>query len=79
MYCVFFDEIGNTVDETATVTLEPIHHRSSHRRCSIEKGALRNFAKFTGKRLCQSLFFNKVAGLGPEPESTFEISLRDKI
>ena len=26
------------------------------------KGALRNFAKFTGKNLCQSLFFNKVAG-----------------
>ena len=27
------------------------------------KGIPRNFAKFTGKRLCQSLFFNKVAGL----------------
>ena len=26
-----------------------------------EKGVLRNFAKFTGKYLCQSLFFNKVA------------------
>ena len=24
-----------------------------------------NFAKFTGKHLCQSLFFNKVAGLRP--------------
>ena len=24
---------------------------------------LRNFAKFTGKHLCQDLFFNKVAGL----------------
>ena len=29
--------------------------------CKI--GALRNFAKFTGKHLCQSIFFNKVAGL----------------
>ena len=28
-----------------------------------KKGILRNFAKFTGKRLCQRLFFNKVAGL----------------
>ena len=37
--------------------------RSSHRRCSVKKGALRNFAKLTGKDLCQSLFFNKVAGL----------------
>ena len=27
-----------------------------------KKGILRDFAKFTGKRLCQSPFFNKVAG-----------------
>ena len=25
--------------------------RSSHRRCSVKKSALRNFAKFTGKHL----------------------------
>ena len=30
-----------------------------------KKGALRNFTKFTLKHQCQSLFFNKVAGLGP--------------
>ena len=35
--------------------------RSSHQRCSVKKGVLRNFAKFTGKHLRQSLFFNKVA------------------
>ena len=35
-------------------------------RCSVKKGILRNFAKFTGKHLCQSLFLNKVAVLGPE-------------
>ena len=28
------------------------------------KGVLRNFTKFKGKHLCQSLFFNKVAGQG---------------
>ena len=28
----------------------------------MKKGVLRNFAKFTGKHLCLSLFFNKVAG-----------------
>ena len=28
----------------------------------FKKGVLRNFAKFTGKHLCLSLFFNKVAG-----------------
>ena len=36
--------------------------RSSRQRCSVKKGVLRNFLKFTGKHLCQSLFFNKVAG-----------------
>ena len=30
-----------------------------------KKGVLRNFAKFIGKRLCRSLFFNKVAALRP--------------
>ena len=39
--------------------------RSSHQSCSMKKGVLRNFAKFTGNHLCQSLFFNKVAGLRP--------------
>ena len=37
-------------------------YRSSQRWCSKKKGVLKNFAKFTGKSLCQSLFFNKVAG-----------------
>ena len=36
-------------------------NKSSHRICSVRKGVLRNFAKFTGKHLCHSLFFNKVA------------------
>ena len=34
-------------------------------RCSVQKGSRRNFAKFTGKHLCQSLFLNKVARLRP--------------
>ena len=38
--------------------------RSSHQRCSVRK-VLRNFAKFTGKHLCHSLFFNKAAGQRP--------------
>ena len=36
--------------------------RTSHRRWSIKKGVLKNSQKFTGKHLCQSLFFNKAAG-----------------
>ena len=43
--------------------------RSSHQRCSVKKGVLRNFSKFTGKHRCQGLFFTKVAGL--RPENTF--------
>ena len=32
-------------------------NRNSHQRCSIIKGILRNFARFTGKQLCQSPFW----------------------
>ena len=45
--------------ETPEVKESKTDYRSSHRRCSLRKGVLRNFAKFTGKQLCQSLFFNK--------------------
>ena len=50
------------------------HHGESRRNCKdksfrpdvfCKKGVLKNFAKFTGKQLFQSLFFNKVAGLRP--------------
>ena len=39
--------------------------RSSCAEVFCKNGALRNFAKLTGKHLCQSLFFNKVADLTP--------------
>ena len=31
-------------------------------RCSVKKVFFKNFVKFTAKHLCQSLFFNKIAG-----------------
>ena len=34
-----------------------------YQRCSIRNGVLKNFANFTGKHLCQSLFYIKVADL----------------
>ena len=40
-------------------------NKSSHLKVFCRKGVLRNFAKFTWKHLCQSLFLNKVAGLRP--------------
>ena len=45
--------------------LNIFRNRNSHRKCSIKKGVLRSFTKFTLKHLRQSLFFNKVAGLRP--------------
>ena len=39
--------------------------RSSRPEVFCKKGVLRNFTKFTGKHLCQSLFFKKVTGLRP--------------
>ena len=37
--------------------------RINHWSCSVKKGVLSNFTKFTGKHLYQGLFFSKVAGL----------------
>ena len=37
--------------------------KSSRPEVFRKKGVLRNFAKFTGKHLCQSFFFNKVSSL----------------
>ena len=34
-----------------------INFKSSHQGGSVRKGVLKNFPKFTGKHLCQSLFF----------------------
>ena len=48
-------------DSTTNSTTEAVA-----RRCSVKKGVLRNFAKFTGKHLFQGLFFNKVVGLSPQ-------------
>ena len=55
--------------------------RSSRPDVLCKKGVLKNFAKFTGKHLCQSLFFNKVAGLlfcTTPPDDCFCISLKQQ-
>ena len=39
-----------------------------------KNGVLRNFAKSTGKHLCQSLYFNKIAGRRPDACEFCEIS-----
>ena len=40
-------------------------YRSSLPEVFCKEGVIRNFVKFAGKHLCQSFFFNKVAGLRP--------------
>ena len=44
-------------------SLSFVKFRSSRSEVFCKKGVLRNLTKFTGKHLCQSLLFNKVAGL----------------
>ena len=39
--------------------------RSTHQCCSVKKATVKSFAKFTGKHLCWSLSFNRVAVLKP--------------
>ena len=41
------------------------NNRSSRPEVFCKNDAYRNFPKFTGKDLCQSIFFNKVTGLRP--------------
>ena len=40
-----------------------LYFRSSYLRGSIKKVFIKNFSKFTGKHLCQNLFFKKVTDL----------------
>ena len=55
---VNFEQVNVCWDRNRRVSI-----RSSHRRCSVTKGVLRNFAKLTRQHLCQRLFFNEVEGL----------------
>ena len=41
------------------------NYKSSHRRCYIKKAVLKNFAIFTGKRLCWGLFLIKLQAVRP--------------
>ena len=49
--------------------------RNNHQRCSVRKSVLKNFEKFTGKHLCQSLLFNKIEALTTASECC-QISFR---
>ena len=58
MHFFFFAQLVNGLSMMEPFLLDD---RSRLSEVSCKKGVLRNFAKFTGKQLCQGLFFNKVA------------------
>ena len=58
------DTRTKSIDASA-VSLALIGLRSSHLSCSIEKTVLKNFAIFTGKHLCWSLFLIKLQDFRP--------------
>ena len=51
-------ETEGKISQAVLNFLKHYYFRSSH----LKKGVIRNFAKFTGKHMCQRFFFNKVAG-----------------
>ena len=54
--------MGSFINLEIIIGLRETSNKFKSRRCSIKKAAPENFTKFTGKHMCQSLFFNKVAG-----------------
>ena len=68
--------LQETVWELSNIK-RPLRHVSAVLLLSVKEaatgGVFRNFAKFTGKHLCQSLFFNRVEGLfRTPPDDCFE-------
>ena len=65
-WCVY---AGNTCENVQTCWKDWTRYeftfiRGSRPELYCLKGVLKNFVRFKGKHLCQSLFFNKVAGRG---------------
>ena len=61
-YKILYTEQFNNVSDRSEITL---YIKLCRAEMFWKKGALRNFAKFNGKHLFQSLFFNKIAGMRP--------------
>ena len=52
------------LEDLQSATVSGVHYFVQKQPPEVfyKKGVLKNFTKFTGKYLCQSLFFNKVEG-----------------
>ena len=59
------DLCGEGYYDFFSVDEDDIVFRSSRSDVFCKKGVSRNFAKFTGKHLCQNFYFNKFAGMRP--------------
>ena len=57
--------------------LETVRH--SHQKCSMKKGVLKNFAKFTGKHLSQSLFFKSLCFNSVYPSSSSNLEKKGSL
>ena len=57
-----YGRLGYLIEKQIEMLIQQAVYRSSHQKCSIKNGVLKNFAKLAGKHLCKSLFFNEVAG-----------------
>ena len=55
-----FDKVLNT-----PLNIDKNKNRSSHLRCSVKKGVLKNFSNFTRKHLCWRLFLIKLQVFRP--------------
>ena len=64
VYLTMFDHISIMIPHSFFCGIVQVNfflqYRSSYRRCSIKKAVLKNFAIFTGKRLCWGLFLIKL-------------------
>ena len=75
---VYIDNLLNCNSFLKSITLKLTSkltkkYRSSLPEMFCKKGIPKNFTKFTGKHLCRSLFFNKVAGLRLKKESPAQV------
>ena len=60
---VIINDLFNNENQFKTWDEMKISYRSSRPEVFCKKGVLRNFSKFTGKHLCQRLFFFKKESL----------------
>ena len=58
-------ETKSKISQAIPNLLKQYYFRSSHLKGSVKKGVLRKFWKFTGKHLCQKVYFNTVGAHRP--------------